>query len=77
MIKGRLTLHGATREVELRATLTGPIKDSWGKTRIGLATSTTINRQDYGVRWSQKLDSGGLVVSDLVKLELHLEATAQ
>ena len=60
----------------LLLTLDGPVKDPWGKRRIGLAARTTINRQDYGLRWSQKLDSGGLVVGDLVKIELHIEAVA-
>lgn len=76
VVKGKFTMHGVTREIELRGTLDGPVKDPWGKMRIGLAARTTINRQDYGLRWSQKLDSGGLVVGDLVKIELHIEAVA-
>lgn len=77
VVKGRFTLHGFTREIDLRGTLDGPVKDPWGKMRIGLTATTTINRQDYGVKWSQKMDAGGLVVSDLVKIELHIEAVAQ
>lgn len=76
VVKGRFTLRGITREIDLKGTLSGPIKDPWGKTRIGLTAATTINRQDYGLKWSQKLDSGGLVLGDLVKIELHLEAVA-
>lgn len=77
VVTGKFTMHGVTREIDLRGTLDGPIKDPWGKTRIGLSATGTINRQDYGVKWSQKLDSGGLVVSDLVKIELHIEAVEQ
>lgn len=77
VVKGRFTMHGVMREIELRGTLEGPVKDPWGKTRIGLTASTTINRQDYGLLWSQKLDSGGLVVGDLVKIELQIEAVAK
>ena len=77
VVKGRFTLHGVTREIELRGNVEGPIKDPWGKTRIGLSAMTTINRQDYGLLWSQKLDAGGLVVGDLVKIELQIEAVAK
>jgi len=77
VVKGRFTMHGVMREIELRGTLEGPVKDPWGKTRIGLTAATTINRQDYGLLWSQKLDSGGLVVGDLVKIELQIEAVAK
>ena len=77
VVRGRFTLHGVTREIDMRGTVDGPMKDPWGKMRIGLSATTTINRQDYGLKWSQKLDSGGLVVGDLVKIELHVEAVAQ
>lgn len=77
VVKGRFTMHGVTREIEMRGTLEGPVKDPWGKTRIGLSASTTINRQDYGLTWSQKLDAGGLVVGDLVKIDLQIEAVAK
>lgn len=76
VVKGRFTLHGVTREIDLRGTIEGPVKDPWGKTRIGLTAATTINRQDYGIKWSQKMDAGGLIVSDVVKIELHIEAVA-
>ena len=77
VVKGRFSMHGVTKEIELRGTVEGPVKDPWGKTRIGLSATTTINRQDYGLLWSQKLDAGGLVVGDLVKIELQIEAIAK
>jgi len=77
VVKGNFTLHGVTREIELRGTVEGPVKDPWGKTRIGLSATTAINRQDYGLLWSQKLDAGGLVVGDVVKIELQIEAVAK
>ena len=77
VVKGHFTLHGTTKDIELRGTVDGPVKDPWGKSRIGLAASTTINRQDYGVVWSQKMDAGGVVLGDTVKIELQVEAVAQ
>ncbi len=71
---GDLTMRGVTKEIELPFTVTGPIVDPWGKTRIGIEASTTINRKDFGVNWNKALDSGGVVVSDEVKIEIHAEA---
>lgn len=71
---GDLTIHGVTREVALPFTLLGKVVDPWGNTRIGAEASLTINRHDYGVSWSQKMDSGGLVVGDDVEIELSVEA---
>ncbi|NLP11714.1 polyisoprenoid-binding protein [bacterium] len=67
---GDLTIRGVTREIELTFTVSEPIKDPYGNTRIGVEARGKINRQDFGVSWSKTLDSGGLVVSDEVRLEL-------
>jgi polyisoprenoid-binding protein YceI len=74
---GEFTMHGVTKLIELPMTVTGPIVDPMGKTRIGLETEITINRQDYGIKWSQKLDNGGLMVGDEVKIEINAEAVKQ
>lgn len=74
---GDFTLHGVTKQVAIPFTLYGLVKDPWGKTRLGIEAGLTINRQDYGVAWSQKLDNGGLVVSNDVKINLFVEAVKQ
>jgi polyisoprenoid-binding protein YceI len=77
VLVGKLTMHGVTKEVSLPLTVSGPIKDSWGNERIGIETTTMLNRKDYGINWSQKLDNGGLVVGDEVKVEINAEAVKQ
>ena len=74
MLQGKFTLHGVTKDVEVPVKISGPIKDPWGKMRLGIKATATLNRQDYGVKWSQKLDSGGLVVADEVEVNLNVEA---
>ncbi len=72
---GDFTLHGITKKLDLPFTLSGPVKDAFGQTRLGLQSNVRINRQDYGVKWNMKLDKGGLAVSDDVDIEINLEAT--
>jgi polyisoprenoid-binding protein YceI len=73
---GDLTIRGVTKEVALPFKVKGPIKDSYGNTRIGVEASLTINRQDYGVSWSKTLDGGGLVAGNEVKIGIQAEFTA-
>ena len=74
---GKFTMHGVTKEIALPFTVNGPIADMQGKSRIGIESSLTLNRQDYGLNWSKALDNGGLVVGDEVKIELGMEAVLQ
>jgi polyisoprenoid-binding protein YceI len=74
-VTGSLTIRGVSKEVSFPATINGPIKDPYGNMKIGLSAGPlTINRQDYGVSWSKKMDTGGLVVSDEVKIQIDAEA---
>jgi polyisoprenoid-binding protein YceI len=74
MITGLLTLHGATREVRLEATLNGQAIDPIGDEVIGVSATTTINRQDYGLTWNLPLDTGGWMIGDTVRFDLEIEA---
>jgi len=73
-VTGDLTIRGVTKSAVLTATLPkAPIKDPWGLQRTAVSASTKINRQDFGVAWNQKLDSGGVVVGDDVSVSLDVE----
>jgi polyisoprenoid-binding protein YceI len=73
-VTGDLTIRGVTKTAVLTATLPkAPIKDPWGLQRTAVSASTRINRQDFGVAWNQKLDSGGVVVGDEVNVTLDVE----
>ena len=73
-VEGDLTIRDITKTVTLELTpFKGPVVDGWGNTRVGSVATAEINRQDFGVSWSSTLDSGGLVVSDEVQLDIKLE----
>ncbi len=73
---GDFTLRGVTKEIALPFTILGKIKDPWGNTRLGIESSISINRFDYGVKWDNKITDGSLIVSDKVDITLTLEAIA-
>lgn len=73
-VTGDLTIRGVTKTAVLTAALPkAPIKDPWGLQRTAVSAATKINRQDFGVAWNQKLDSGAVVVGDDVNVTLDVE----
>jgi polyisoprenoid-binding protein YceI len=73
-ITGDLTIHGITKEVALDVDgPTAPVKDPWGNQRIAINATTKINRQDFGVKWNQTMDNGGVVVGDDVSITIDAE----
>ena len=70
---GDLTMKGVTKEDTLDCTFNGVIIDPWGNTRAGFSAATVINRQDYGVAWSNKLADGSLVVGNDITITLEIE----
>lgn len=73
IVYGDLTLKGVTKAVTIPFTVNGIIKDAQGNMKMGISAETVINRQDYGVKWQNKLPDGTLALSDTVKIDLQLE----
>jgi polyisoprenoid-binding protein YceI len=73
-VYGELTIRDVTKEVVLDTELEGRTKDPWGNERIGFSATTELNRKEFGLRWNQVLETGGVVVGDRVKVNLHIEA---
>ncbi len=74
-LTGDLTIRGVTRPVTIPFEYSGVEQDPWGNTRVGFEGSTEVNRKDWGVNWNAALDSGGVLVSEKVKLEFDVSAT--
>ena len=77
IVTGDLTLHGVTKSVDVEFELVGISQDPFGNTRIGFEGKATINRKDFGLVWNAALETGGVLVSDEVKLTLDVEAIKQ
>ena len=76
-VTGDLTVHGVTKSVILNVVYEGTGKDPWGGERAGFSGSTTIDRKDFGLRWNQALETGGVLVRDKVELTLEIEAVKE
>jgi polyisoprenoid-binding protein YceI len=77
LVVGDLTIRGETKEVELDATYEGQGKDPWGGTRAGFTASTKIDRRDWGLTWNQALETGGILVSNDITIELQIQAVRE
>ncbi len=75
-LEGKLTIRDVTRDVSISGELQGPISDPYGKRRIGFDGGTSIGRKDFGLTWNMILEGGGLMVGDNVKIDIHMELTA-
>jgi polyisoprenoid-binding protein YceI len=74
---GDLTLHGVTKSVKLAADYGGLMKDPWGNTKMALALEGKINRKDWGLNWNSALETGGVLVSEEVRLNIELQFVQQ
>ena len=74
---GDLTLHGVTKSVKLAADYGGLMKDPWGNTKMALALEGKINRKDWGLNWNSALETGGVLVSEEVRLNIELQFLQQ
>jgi polyisoprenoid-binding protein YceI len=76
-ITGDLTIKDATLPVTIEFESTGSARDPFGNLRIGFEGRTTISRKDFGLTWNAALETGGVLVSDKIKLEFDISAIAQ
>jgi polyisoprenoid-binding protein YceI len=68
-----LTIRGVTKPVDFDVEFGGAGSDPWGGTRAGFTASAVISRKEFGVEWNAPLETGGVVVSDKVNIELDIE----
>jgi polyisoprenoid-binding protein YceI len=66
-LKGDLTMHGVTKPVEFDVTYGGTVDTGRGE-KAGFKLTGTLNRQDYGLTWNNKIPTGELVVGDNVEI---------
>jgi polyisoprenoid-binding protein YceI len=73
-ITGDLTIKGVTRPITVPFEFTGSAQDPFGNTRIGFEGAATLNRKDWGLTWNAALETGGVLVSEKIKLQFDVSA---
>jgi polyisoprenoid-binding protein YceI len=58
----------------MTATIEGAGRDPWGAERVGIAIRGEIDRTEFGLRWQQKLATGGLLVGEKVRVLADISA---
>ncbi len=76
-ITGDLTINGVTKSVTIPFEETGSARDPFGNTRVGFEGATTIDRTEWNLSFNAALETGGVLVSEKVKLEFDISAIAQ
>lgn len=76
-LTGELTLHGVTKTIKLETEVSGLLKDPWGNTKVALNINGNINRKNWGLTWNAALETGGVLVSEEVKLNIELQLLKQ
>ncbi len=74
VLTGDLTIRGVTQPVDIDITFEGSSKDPFGNVRAGFTGATTLNRKDFGLTFNAVLETGGVLISDKVKVELDISA---
>ena len=77
LLKGMLTIKGISKEVELDVEFGGINKDPWGNEKAGFSLNGKINRKDWGLNWNAALETGGVLVSDEVKISAEVQFVKQ
>ena len=75
-IVGDLTIKDVTRAVTVVFEQTGSARDPFGNLRVGFEGDLTVNRKDFGLTWNAALETGGVLVSEKIKLEFDVSAIA-
>jgi polyisoprenoid-binding protein YceI len=76
-LKGNLTIKDVTKEVKLAVEFGGVNKDPWGNQKAGFSVSGKINRTDFGLNWNAALETGGVLVSEDVKINAEVQFVKQ
>lgn len=77
VLAGQLTIKDVTKPVTLKVEFGGLMKDPWGNNKAGFSIYGIINRKDWNLNWNATLETGGVLVSDEVRLFCEVQLSVQ
>jgi polyisoprenoid-binding protein YceI len=76
-LSGNLTIRDVTKAVDLDVAFGGTMNDMYGQSKAGFEVTGKINRKDFGLSWNAATETGGVVLSEEVKLALNVQMIKQ
>ncbi|MFB7777956.1 YceI family protein [Streptomyces bauhiniae] len=73
-VTGDLSILGVTRQFSIDLEFNGAATDPFGNERVGFEGKAELLRSDWGLTWNAALETGGVLVSD--KIKLHFDVSA-
>lgn len=73
-ITGDLTIKGVSHSITVPFEQTGSAQDPFGNTRVGFEGQAVLNRSDWGLSFNAALETGGVLVSEKIKLDFDIAA---
>ncbi|MFF7973646.1 YceI family protein [Streptomyces sp. NPDC007905] len=73
-VTGDLSILGVTKPITIDLEFNGAAKDPFGNERVGFEGRTEILRSEWGLTWNAALETGGVLVSDKIKLNFDISA---
>ncbi|WP_327343399.1 YceI family protein [Streptomyces europaeiscabiei] len=73
-ITGDLSILGTTKPLTIDLEFNGAAKDPFGNERVGFEGKAEILRSEWGLTWNAALETGGVLVSDKIKLSFDISA---
>ncbi|AVH56308.1 MULTISPECIES: YceI family protein [Streptomyces] len=73
-ITGDLSIMGTTKPITIDLECHGAAQDPYGNVRVGFEGKAEILRSEWGLTWNAALETGGVLVSDKIKLVLDISA---
>ncbi|MEU1852022.1 YceI family protein [Streptomyces sp. NPDC019990] len=73
-VTGDLTILGTTRPISIDLEFNGAATDPFGNERVGFEGKAEIPRSEWGLTWNAALETGGVLVSDKIKLNFDISA---
>jgi polyisoprenoid-binding protein YceI len=76
-LQGDLTMKGVTKPVTLAVVEEGTGVDPWGNQKAAFSATGKFNRSEFGLSWNAALETGGVLVSDEVKVAIDAQLVKQ
>jgi len=77
VLPGHLTIRDTTLPIDLKVEALGVISDPWGNEKAAFSATTEIDREAFGITWNAALETGGVLVSNRVVVELDIQLARQ